>query len=113
MASSYRVAGIDVHKNMLAVVITDAAVEGEFRFERRKFGTLDSELTALKDWLMAHQVQEAVMESTAQSGSRYGGVWKGSAGCTWRKPIPIERRMGERGISGMRSDWCAVMWLGN
>ena len=41
---SYKVAGIDVHKKMLAVVITDAAVEGEFRFERRKFGTLDSDL---------------------------------------------------------------------
>jgi transposase len=77
MASSYRVAGIDVHKNMLAVVITDAAVEGEFRFERRKFGTLDSELTALKDWLMAHQVQEAVMESTAQY---WKPVWRSLEG---------------------------------
>jgi transposase len=62
----YKVAGIDVHKSMLAVVITNAGEEGEFRFERRKFGTLDSDLKALTEWLSAQQVSEAVMESTAQ-----------------------------------------------
>jgi hypothetical protein len=36
---TYRIAGIDVHKRMLAVVIADVAVEGEYRFERRKVGT--------------------------------------------------------------------------
>ena len=66
MNGTYKVAGIDVHKSMLAVVITDAAAEGPFRFERRKFGTLDSELRALSAWLEEHQVREAVMESTAQ-----------------------------------------------
>jgi hypothetical protein len=35
---SYRIAGIDVHKKMLAVVIADVEVEGEYQFERRKFG---------------------------------------------------------------------------
>ena len=35
----YRIAGIDVHKRMLAVVIADVAVEGEYQFERRKVGT--------------------------------------------------------------------------
>jgi len=63
---SYKVAGIDVHKKMLAVVITDAAAEGEFRFERRKFGTLDSDLKELSTYLAERGVREAVMESTAQ-----------------------------------------------
>lgn len=62
----YKVAGIDVHKSMLAVVITDAAREGEFRFERRKFGATESELRQLATWLAEHGVREAVMESTAQ-----------------------------------------------
>jgi hypothetical protein len=31
MESSYRVAGIDVHKSMLAVVVSDVAAEGEPR----------------------------------------------------------------------------------
>ena len=34
-----KTAGLDVHKKMLAVVVTDGAVEGAFQFERRKFGT--------------------------------------------------------------------------
>ena len=31
---SYRIAGIDVHKKMLAVVVTDVEVDGEYQFER-------------------------------------------------------------------------------
>ena len=62
----YRIAGIDVHKRMLAVVIADVGVEGEFQFERRKVGTSPSELCRLADWLAAEQVEEVVMESTAQ-----------------------------------------------
>jgi hypothetical protein len=32
---SYRIAGIDVHKKILAVVVTDVATEGEFHFDQR------------------------------------------------------------------------------
>jgi transposase len=63
---NYRVAAIDVHKSMLAVVVTDAAVEGELPFERRRFGAMGTDLKALEEWLAALQVQEVVMESTAQ-----------------------------------------------
>jgi transposase len=51
---------------MLAVVVTDVAATGEFRFERRKFGTGAEELTALRGWLTEAGVREVVMESTAQ-----------------------------------------------
>ncbi len=61
MSRVYKVAGIDVHKSMLAVVVTNVAAEGEFEFEPRKF-----ELRALAAWLAEQQMQEAVMESTAQ-----------------------------------------------
>jgi transposase len=64
--SSYKVAGIDVHKAMLAVVTADAAEVGEFRFERRRFGAAPSDLKALAEWLTSQGVREAVMESTAQ-----------------------------------------------
>jgi transposase len=66
MGSVFKVAGIDVHKKMLAVVVTDAGQEGEFQFERRKFGAAPSALRELAGWLAEPQVQEAVMESTAQ-----------------------------------------------
>ena len=35
----YRIAGIDVHKKMLAVVVADVEGDGDFHFERQKAGT--------------------------------------------------------------------------
>jgi transposase len=64
--SIYRVAGIDVHKKMLAVVVTDVSGPGEYRFERRRFGAGNAELGGLAHWLSELGVREAVMESTAQ-----------------------------------------------
>jgi hypothetical protein len=46
---SYRIAGIDVHKKMLAVVVADVSKEGEWQFERRKFGTMPAELDRLHE----------------------------------------------------------------
>jgi hypothetical protein len=62
----YRIAGIDVHKKMLAVVVADVEVEGQWRFERRQFGTSPSQLGVLAEWFVEREVEEVVMESTAQ-----------------------------------------------
>lgn len=62
---SYKIAGIDVHKKVLMVVVMDAhAPDGEP--ERRRFATMPSDLGRLSSWLREHEVKEAVMESTAQ-----------------------------------------------
>ncbi len=63
---SYRIAGVDVHKKILAVVVSDVEVDGKFRFERRLFGSNPEQLRLLTAWLVEHGVQEVVMESTAQ-----------------------------------------------
>ena len=63
---AYTIAGIDVHKRMLAVVVSDLAADGEDAFERRQFGSTPAQLRLLADWLSQHQVDEVVMESTAQ-----------------------------------------------
>jgi transposase len=63
---SYRIAGIDVHKKMLAVVVADVAAEGEYDFERRQFGSSPDQLRLLTEWLIDQKTQEVVMESTAQ-----------------------------------------------
>lgn len=63
---AYRIAGIDVHKKMLAVVVADVEVEGEYQFERRRFGSNPEHLRLLAEWLREQQVEEVVMESTAQ-----------------------------------------------
>jgi|SRR6516225_1453201 len=65
MDATYYVAGIDVHKIMLAVVVANVR-ERELRFECRRFGTTVSELQNLATWLRERAVQEVVMESTAQ-----------------------------------------------
>lgn len=44
---SYRMAGIDVHKKMLAVVMSNVEIEGEYRFERRMFGSSPDQLRSL------------------------------------------------------------------
>src|SRR3954470_21848743 len=51
---------------MLAVVIADVAVEGDWQFERRSFGTTPSQLRLLTEWFLENGVEEVVMESTAQ-----------------------------------------------
>jgi len=63
---SYWIAGIDVHKRMLAVVVADVSVEEAYQFERRTVGTSPDQLRALAEWLVEHEVEEVVMESTAQ-----------------------------------------------
>jgi hypothetical protein len=63
---SYRIAGIDVHKKMLAVVVANVEVESEFQFERRIFGGNPEQLRLLAAWLLEQEAEEVVMESTAQ-----------------------------------------------
>ena len=59
------VAGIDVHKKMLAVVVGRVR-EQTIEVERAKFSTTTQDLKVLQDWLEAHGVDEVVMESTGQ-----------------------------------------------
>jgi len=99
MEKSYKIAGIDVHKSMLAVVVADAALEGEFRFERRKFGTMASELKALAEWLAAQQVREAVMESTAQY---WKPVWRELEG---QCRLQLAQAHSNRAPRGRKSDF--------
>ena len=72
---SYRIAGIDVHKKMLAVAVADVEVDGDFHFERQRVGTTPIDLRRLADWLVEHEVDEVVMESTASTGGRCGMPW--------------------------------------
>src|SRR6185369_3956000 len=63
---SYRIAGIDLHKKMLAVVVADVEVQGEYQFERIRYGSNPEQLRLLAAWLIEQEVEEVVMESTAQ-----------------------------------------------
>ena len=91
---SYRIAGIDVHKKMLAVVVADVEVEGEYAFERRRYGSNPEHLRLLSEWLIEQQVEEVVMESTAQY---WQPVW-GAVERYW-KPT-CQKREGAGSMSG-------------
>src|ERR1019366_4155976 len=90
----YRIAGIDVHKRMLAVVVSEVEVFGEYEFERRQFGGSPTELRLLAAWLLEQQVEEVVMESTAQYGKP---VW-GALERYWQHVC--QQREGARPTSG-------------
>lgn len=91
---SYRIAGIDVHKKMLAVVVTDVEIESEYQFERRMFSSNPEQLRSLATWLLEQAAEEVVMESTAQY---WRPVWE-TLEQYW-KPIR-QNREGARPTSG-------------
>lgn len=66
-------AGIDVHKKMLAVVVR-RETGGQTVYEQRKFGTTRREIEHLAAYLQQQRVTEVVMESTAQY---WRPVWHG------------------------------------
>jgi len=87
---SYSIAGVDVHKKKLAVVVADLEVGGEYQFERRWYGSHPEQLRALAEWLIEQHVEEVVMESTAQ-------YWKPIWGALERYWKPICQRREDAG----------------
>src|SRR5712691_1182114 len=88
-----RIAGIDVHKKMLAVVVADVEIDGAYQFERRTVGTSPAQLRSLAEWLADREVEEVVMESTAQY---WRPVWE-ALERSWQ---PRRRREGAGPMSG-------------
>ena len=113
---------------MLAVVVADVAGEGEYQFERRKFGANPEQLHALAQWLIQLEVEEVVMESTAQYwkpvwgvlsslGNRRASSARGGKRCpasfTCARPKAIAVRGGAKTISPTESGWSNGWWLTN
>src|ERR1700693_5228679 len=90
----YKIAGIDVHKKMLAVVVYDVEIESEYQFERRMFSSNPEQLRSLAAWLVQQEAEEVVMESTAQY---WKPVWEALE--RYWKPVR-EKREGARRRSG-------------
>ena len=101
---SHKIAGIDVHKKVLMVVVIDATTPEE-KPERRRFATLPSDLRRLSIWLREQGVQEAVMESTAQY---WRSVWlelEPYLRFTWPRRFPTELRGGASMTSRTPNGW--------
>ena len=76
---AYRIAGIDVHKRMLAVVVADVEGEGEYQFERRQFGTTPDHLRLLSEWFVEQEVEEVVMDFDLRKVLHIGVFARGSS----------------------------------
>ena len=64
-----RCAGLDVHKETVAVCVRLSGPEGKTVQEIQTFGTMTPDLLALRDWLESRKVTHVAMEST-------GVYWK-------------------------------------
>jgi hypothetical protein len=116
---SYRIAGIDVHKKILAVVVTDVEIESEYQFERRMFGSNPEQLRALAAWLVEQEAEE-VGNRPPNIGNQCGEHWNGTGNrsarsekaqgagperCIWRRRSPIAADGDARGIFPMPNAW--------
>ncbi len=111
---AHRIAGIDVHKKMLAVVIADVAAEGAYTFTRRRVGAAPRALRELAAWLVAEEVDEVVMESTAQY---WRPVWEtlerywqpqrraGAGGSPLAGALQLAQAQSNRGPRGRKQDF--------
>jgi transposase len=96
-----------VHKKMLAVVVADVETE-EYRFERRRYGSNPEDLRRMSEWLVEQQVEEVVMESTAQYWQPVWGAleryWKPGA---WAKSAALHlvQAQSNRGRRGRKKDF--------
>jgi len=96
---SYRIAGIDVHKKMLAVVVSDVEIESEYQFERRMFGSSPNNCDRWRPGCSArgrgssHGIDGPILETSVGAlkgiGSRYAekreGARRRSERCIWLK----------------------------
>ena len=78
----YNIAGIDVHKKVLVVVVAEVTEQGEWSYERGTFGATAYELQRLADWFQHQGVQEVVgvrpKSETASQGTKdieWSEVW--------------------------------------
>jgi hypothetical protein len=93
----YRIAGIDVHKKMLAVVVCNVEIDSEFQFERRMFGSNPDQLRSLVQWLHQQEAEEVVMESTAQY---WRPVWETIERC-WKPMTHEESCLAEGNVAAL------------
>jgi transposase len=98
MEQAYYVAGIDVHKKMLAVVVANAR-DTDLRFEGERFGTTSNELCRWAAWLQERAVREVVMESTAQYGKP---VWLALEG---QYRLHLAQARSNQGPRGRKTDF--------
>ena len=101
-----RCAGLDVHKMSIVVTILLEQADGTVSYKTRTFGTFKRDRKALALWLIEHQVELCVMEST---------------GIFWKSPMSTLSRSGlkvwlvnarhVKNMPGRKTDVSDSQWL--
>jgi transposase len=100
-----RCAGIDVHKDMVAVCVRVPGPDGERVAELAEFSTFTGELLALRDWLVAHGVTRVGMEATGVYWKPVFWVLEDAVEC-W---LLNARHM--RNVPGRKTDMADAEWI--
>ena len=73
---AYQIAGVDVHKRMLAGAVADVEGDGDFRFERQQFGHkrggCEEALSVGGDFLFEKSLSKAHRSSNGVTAVRVG-----------------------------------------
>ena len=100
-----RVAGLDVHKQTVAVCVRVPGARSAREQQVRVFGTTTAELLALRDWLHAYSVTHVAMESTGVFWKPVFYVLEDLFTCLLVNPRHVKR------VPGRKTDVQDCIWL--
>src|SRR5262247_3412972 len=100
-----RVAGLDVHRQTVAVCVRVPGAGGERAQHIRTFGTTAADLVALRDWLEAHQVTQVAMESTGVYWKPVFYVLEEAMSCLLVNALHVQK------VPGRKTDVQDCVWL--
>lgn len=98
-------AGLDVHKKTIVACVRLQSSAGVARYELRTFGTNNSDLGELFDWLASFDCEQVVMEST---GVYWKPVWKALHGGF---ELCVANAHEVKNVPGRKSDIKDAQWL--
>src|SRR5215510_6087459 len=100
-----RVAGLDVHRQTVAVCVRVPGAGGERAQHIRTFGTTAADLVALRDWLEAHQVTQVAMDSTGVYWKPVFYVLEEAMSCLLVNALHVQK------VPGRKTDVQDCVWL--
>ena len=101
-----RSAGLDVHKKIIVVTILLEQPDGTVNEETREYGTTYKACEQLSDWLLSHDIQLSVMEST-------GIYWKNIYAALEKEGLPVSvvNARHVKQVPGRKTDVKDSQWL--
>lgn len=100
-----RVAGLDIHKKTVVACRMRVTAERQREWETRTFGTMTGDLLQLHDWLSAWEVEQVVLESTADYWKPVFNLLEGSF------EVVLVNAQHVKKVPGRKTDVSDAEWL--